>query len=208
MATPRIHHATLARAQKKGIALKVVDDRVKAFYQGRFLVSDEDPKLALQMAEEEVGEIRRSEYDREDYIPREQRLNGNYARTTKVDKPQAPAKSSPPDPPPSETPSSEVPQVIKGSIVNPKYKKQYGSGQNNGDDIAVELQFYCVVKDDKGRERTSEVMLRQVCEVNEIDFSRYEHLNIGQQRMNVGNRLRGRLKKGKPVKIGDVVFTD
>lgn len=29
----------------------------------------------------------------------------------------------------------------------------------------------------------------------EIDGSKYSHLNVGQQRMNIGNRLRGLLKK-------------
>lgn len=45
-----------------------------------------------------------------------------------------------------------------------------------------------------------------VAKQNGIDFNRWSHLNNGQQRMNLGNVLRGKLRRGDSVQIGDQTF--
>jgi hypothetical protein len=42
-----------------------------------------------------------------------------------------------------------------------------------------------------------------VAKINGIDHSVYDHLNNGMRRMNIGNRLRGKLRRGEDVIIGD-----
>ena len=46
----------------------------------------------------------------------------------------------------------------------------------------------------------------QLAAENGIDTARYEGLNNGQWRMNIGNKLRGALKGGKDVTIGKRTF--
>ena len=41
--------------------------------------------------------------------------------------------------------------------------------------------------------------LRALAEANEVWDDKYARLNPGQQRMNVGNRLRAKIKKGEDI---------
>ena len=43
--------------------------------------------------------------------------------------------------------------------------------------------------------------LAAVAAENGLDFSKWQHLNVGQKRMNAGNILRARLKRGEPVTL-------
>lgn len=46
----------------------------------------------------------------------------------------------------------------------------------------------------------------QVATQNGVDFGRWSHLNPGQQRMNLGNVLRGKLRRGEQVRVLDETF--
>jgi len=46
-----------------------------------------------------------------------------------------------------------------------------------------------------------------IAEANGLDLNKWAHLNLGMQRMNLGNALRGMYNKGKPVVVGDVTVT-
>ena len=78
------------------------------------------------------------------------------------------------------------------------YRKKYGKDRHCGDPIATALKAFC--SDDKGRLDTKKLM--EVAKANDIDMSKYKHLNSGMQRMSLANRLRGLIAKGTDVKIG------
>jgi hypothetical protein len=95
--------------------------------------------------------------------------------------------------------------VKKGTIVPNHYKAQYKKyGNSCGDEMAN--VFATLVKTKTG---TDLVKLRQIGTQNGIDVeSRWGHLNVGQQRMNLGNVLRNRLKNAERVVIGTEVWND
>ena len=73
------------------------------------------------------------------------------------------------------------------SVVPAEYKERYGKDGNCGDEVAQALAGI------KG-EALAEVATR-----NGIDFKRWEHLNPGMQRMNLGNMLRARGRRGDKI---------
>lgn len=88
------------------------------------------------------------------------------------------------------------------SIVPNAYKEQYAkNGGTCGDELASALSEMVVIDG-----KTSADKLRKIASENGIDFARWEHLNIGQQRMNLSNVLRGKLKKGEAVRVGKQNF--
>ena len=85
------------------------------------------------------------------------------------------------------------------SVVPEKYKRQYGKTGNNGDDLAVflkELDFEADVLPSAKKDAGIDVL------------DRWGHLNPGMQRMNLGNVLRGAIKKGNDVTICGRTFAD
>lgn len=104
----------------------------------------------------------------------------------------------------TETATDEAP-AKRGTIVPNSYKARYKQyGNSCGDEMAD--AFASLVKTSKG---TDLAKLRQIGEQNGIDVeSRWGHLNVGQQRMNLGNVLRNRLKNAERVVVGDQVWND
>lgn len=95
------------------------------------------------------------------------------------------------------------------SIVPVKFKTKYAAhGGSNGDRISLALKAATETRDANGRVSVDHAALAKIAEANGIDFSAYKKLNPGQQRMNVGNRLRGMLRNEKPVTIGKQRFAD
>lgn len=95
------------------------------------------------------------------------------------------------------------------SIVPVRFKEKYAEhGGNNGDVLAGAIQAFLYVKNDDGRTALSLANLKALAEDNGIDFSAYSHLNVGQQSMNVRNRLRGLVKAKKTVVVGKRKFAD
>lgn len=89
----------------------------------------------------------------------------------------------------------------KGSIIPDSYRHQYGVDQNCGDDIAVRLKD--ATTDGKGNALMDAVA--EVAAKNGLS-DRYDGwvakgLNNGQLRMNLGNMLRGKARKGEEVTI-------
>ena len=89
--------------------------------------------------------------------------------------------------------------MARGSKVPPAYKARYklrGDPDSCGDDFAKE--FASTVTTMNGTKPICNVaLLEEIAERNEIDFQRYEQLNPGMKRMNVGNKLRARIKRGE-----------
>lgn len=95
---------------------------------------------------------------------------------------------------------------ISRSIIKSKYKDRYKkNGFSCGDDIANELGEYCkVIKN--SRLVVDLTKLREVAVKNEVWKDSYALLNVGQQRMNIGNRLRIRFQAGDVVDIGGAIY--
>lgn len=89
-----------------------------------------------------------------------------------------------------------------GSIVPQKYREIYGAAQNCGDEMALALTAY--VTDVEGELILEN--LREVAAANDIDDRlakwEYKGLNGGLLRMNTGNVLRGKLRRGEQVAVG------
>ena len=88
-------------------------------------------------------------------------------------------------------------------IIPAKYRELYA--QNNdrcGDDMSEILAAELVSHDEKGRPVLNTGAYQQVADDNGVDTSRWNHLNNGMRRMNLGNVLRGMVNKGTDIKIG------
>jgi hypothetical protein len=100
-----------------------------------------------------------------------------------------------------------------GSVVPEKYRLLYGAAQNCGDTVAQVLTDYVTEprknkkNPDGGLDRAK---LRGVAEVNGISdkLANWEDrgLNGGLLRMNTSNVLRGMVRRGERVQIGDQVW--
>lgn len=89
----------------------------------------------------------------------------------------------------------------KGSIVPDSYRYQYGVDQNCGDDVALRLKE----RTTDGHGKADMVAVAEVASRNGL-ADKYDGwvsrgLNNGQLRMNLGNMLRGKVRKGEPVTI-------
>lgn len=78
----------------------------------------------------------------------------------------------------------------RGDVVPASYKRKYGKAQTCGDSVAQHLVQRDIV------------YLTDVAEANGIDIKRWAHCQYGQVVMNLGNVLRGMIKRGDYVVIG------
>lgn len=88
------------------------------------------------------------------------------------------------------------------SIVPVKFKQQYAAHNDTcGDKIGLVLKEATTTKNEDGRDVLDIPALKAVAKANGIEFT-WDHLNNGQKRMNLSNKLRGLVKAGKTVVIG------
>lgn len=92
------------------------------------------------------------------------------------------------------------------NVVPEKYRKRYGAKQNCGDDMALTLKDFVTKQDDKAKNFCDTALLQHVADQNGVSLAAWSHLNLGMQRMNLGNVLRGKLNKGQRVEVGDQVW--
>lgn len=87
-----------------------------------------------------------------------------------------------------------------GNIVKKDFKRKYAAhGGNCGDQVAQ--AFGILTDSEKGL-----AALKAVAEANEIEFSRWAYCNFGQKKMNLGNVLRSKIKRGEYVIINTTEF--
>ena len=132
-----------------------------------------------------------------------------FLRRTKTDetKQAKPAKEAKAKPAKDETSVGEETRKNPRSIVPTSFKRVYAQfGGTCGDNIATALKRATTTKNKDGRECLDIEALREIARENGVDFSRYEHLNNGQKRMNVGNKLRGIVEAGGKVTIAGKRF--
>jgi len=85
-----------------------------------------------------------------------------------------------------------------GNVIGQDYRKKYGKDQNCGDEVVA--AFRSAVEGETEADRDD--ALRAVADANGQNYDRWSHLNIGMRRMNLGNVLRGMIKRGEAVTIG------
>jgi hypothetical protein len=88
------------------------------------------------------------------------------------------------------------------SIIKAKYKDKYKpTDMTCGDDLATQIREHIVEYSTDGKtEVVNKTKLKKFAQANGCWDPRYENLNVGQQRMNIGNRLRAKVRKGHEVK--------
>lgn len=88
-----------------------------------------------------------------------------------------------------------------GSIVKDPFKERYkalsSDKVSNGDTLCGLMSKF--LHDEKGAVNVT--ALASLAKENGIDLSRWSHLNVGQQRMNLGNVLRARIRNGEKVTV-------
>ena len=101
------------------------------------------------------------------------------------------------------TPEAEAATEEKSGndAIGAKYKEKYGKDKHCGDDVAILMKAFCLGEKNK----IDPEKLAQVASDNGLDIKKWAHLNIGMQRMTVGNILRGMHNKGKDITIGEDV---
>ena len=133
-------------------------------------------------------------------------------KAPKAAKPVKEPKAAPVEAKPLSTPTTAAPALnpdgtpiekVKRSIVPMKFKERYKShGGTCGDDMALELKAATTTRNADKREVLDVKALWAIAKLNGIDVAKYVDLNNGQKRMNVGNKLRGKLAAGEDVVIG------
>lgn len=108
---------------------------------------------------------------------------------------------------PAVSAATDKPAPEKRSIVPASYKEKYAEHNDTcGSSLSMFLKEQTTGKNADGREALLVDELFAIAKANEIDVTKYVGLNNGQKRMNVYNRLVGRLNDGKDVKVGKRVF--
>ena|SRR5262245_65244078 len=168
---PAIHHATAKRAAKVGIELTDEGNRIVAreTEDGLLLAVGEDAKLVLEAAER-------------------QRLSDNEPDQDEPEDDNEEVESDD---------NEEDEPKVERSIVKRKYRQLYApKNRSCGDELAQLVTAH--VKDEEN-EIVDLDKLRRFAQLNGCWVDDYKNLNPGQQRMNVGNRLRAKVRKGHEV---------
>ena len=88
-------------------------------------------------------------------------------------------------------------------VIDYKFAKKYGRSGNNGDDLAEVLSKYLT---DPETGKTDPIKFQQIADANMVSTSKWTHLNQGQKRMLMGNVLRGQIRRGGKVTIGEITL--
>lgn len=196
--TTKIHHNTAKRARTLGITLAVVDGDVVASKDGVTLATGLQGNLVLDAA---VAKLNGA-------APSAKRAKLVEAFKSGVANPRKPIveddEKGDDEDQDDEQADDEDSDADQGkSIVKRKYKTLYQPTKMTcGDDLAYQISDHVsetVEVDGKEITRLSMKLLKRFAKANDCWVESYASLNIGQARMNVGNRLRAKVKKGHVV---------
>jgi len=81
----------------------------------------------------------------------------------------------------------EAADLASKSVIPPKKKKAYGPTQSCQDNISKLMKTATAAG----------ITLEDIANFNQLDIGRWSHLNAGMQRMNLGNAIRGLIKRGE-----------
>lgn len=98
-------------------------------------------------------------------------------------------------------------KASRRSIVPARFKERYAKHDDScGDRVAAALKKATTTQDSEGRDKCDLKALKEIATANGVWNPKYASLNAGQQRMNVGNRLRGMIKNDETVTIGSTRY--
>lgn len=175
MKTP--HHAILKAAEKRNIEIDATDAHVYVFTHGDLEVRNLSAKdgLAEMIKLIEADASDEDEGDADEANDEAAVADADFAEEAEGAEEDAPEGRS---------------------IVKRAYQVRYRPTQNtNGDQIAQDLRAYLEDTADDGSPCINRERLIRFAKANGFWDAKYTHLNNGQVRMNVGNKLRNRIKK-------------
>jgi hypothetical protein len=184
-----IHHTLIKKAAKFNIQLKVEENEVVAYLDGnKYLVAGLPAKAVLEqaLAKLENGHAKTQPSTRrgieQDDASEENEGDEHFDNAEEAD--------------------TEAEEAVEShSIIKSRYKIRYRPFKMTcGDDLSSQISKHVTFKDPETDEfRIDRDRLRQFADANEVWTASYEWLNSGQMRMNIGNRLRARVRKGHEV---------
>lgn len=100
------------------------------------------------------------------------------------------------------------PTQQKGNVIKPKYRPGYKVNNGCGDNIQRELAAEFVVDNpETGKPQLLLKEFRAWAVKYGLWDAKYESLNPGMCRMNVGNKVRARIRNGEEIKVRNTVLT-
>lgn len=195
-----IHHATLKRANMLGIELLLDGASVIALLAGEEIARAYTGKEALAAAEAEIARHSADAKPKRARKPRDE--DGEDEESEDEDEESEDEDDEAGDEESEDgegEDEGEESPAASGSIVKPKYRKIYQPKQDScGDTLADDMRDYLTVEEE-GIKSIDLRKLRRLADANGVWNPRYANLNAGQQRMNVGNRLRALVRNGREI---------
>ncbi|CAH0169637.1 hypothetical protein [Roseomonas sp. CECT 9278] len=178
-----IHHATAARAARLGLTLTEEAGQVVVRFEDVIITAAENPKAALQAAADMLEEAGYEEYND---LASDLEQNGEHEGGQPGDLE---------DPEPEEEEGGQSALARQMAKFRARYVKDETGRTSNGDEVALALGRVC--QNLAGPELRA--ALEDLAARNAIDAGRWAHLKTGQFRMNLGNVLRGKVRRGEEV---------
>lgn len=212
----RIHHATTAKAKKFQITLTVEDNEIVATGKTgvRLAAGLQGNKVLEDAITKQTGKVAKGAVKAKvpNFEANHDAITKAIARKVKAKKAAKPAPHSEEEAELDAEDESDADQ--SKSIVKAKYKQLYKPNKDKcGDPLSFEINAHVTVEDDEtGEKRVSKKLLRAFAEANGCWVPAYGSFvsrtggwNSGMAVMNVGNRLRAKVrqaaKAGKEFKI-------
>jgi len=86
------------------------------------------------------------------------------------------------------------------SVIKKKYVERYRpNNYTNGDDFAEHLASYITDHVGEGYYKVNVARLKTFAKENGVWDPRYDELNVGMMRMNIGNRCRAKIRRGEEI---------
>lgn len=186
----KIHHNTAKKAKKFGVELVQVENEFEARKDGQTLAMHASASVALDKAIAALGG------PVVDPVKRVAKATAAIKKMAKPKKFRVKAKRDYSEDELLEGDDEDEPQG--NSIIKPKYKTRYKPFKmTNGDDLNKLLAEHLKVKDELGKPRVDAARLKRFAQANGVWAPEYVKLNLGMQRLNIGNRLRGKIRRDK-----------
>lgn len=207
----KIHHNTIKKAKAHGIVLTVEDNEVIASKDGVRLASHMSGTVALQTAIDKLSKsgdlplapksakapkaAKSKKQSAAEVAARDAGWTGKGGNFSNVDEDNASDAKN------WAALCAEQEIEVEGndegkSIVKRKYRAMYRPHHNtNGDELAQLMREHLEYVDESDEIKIDAALLKRFAQANECWMPEYSKLNVGQQRMNVGNRLRAKVRK-------------
>lgn len=181
----KVHHNTAKKAKAHSIKLDVIEGEIVASKDGVMLAKGVMGNKVLDEAIAKLGPM----------------MTAPKTKKAPVAKKPAKAKAKKrraTDDEDQEEGDDEAEEETDKSMIKRKYKTRYKPFKmTNGDDLNQLLAKHLKFKDEDGKMRVNVKTLVAFAKANDCWRAEYNKLNVGQKRLNVGNRLRAKLRKDK-----------